>query len=158
MAAQIAISEFEARRVERTLHTLYLGQFRRGEAIHVAGSCEGNWLSVLWELADSDRRSVYAVEVRVDLHAQRLRERQAIDLLYDFLGERFGEHLRDREPFTGQDWEAIEFAGVTVFARGQMRSDAAEAAADDILHADALERSRALGDGAVPDEPGRPGA
>ena len=158
MAARTVISEFEARRVERMLLSLFAGRLRRGEAFRIEGSCEGNWLSVQWELADDDRRSVYAVEARVDLHAQRLRERQAIDLIYDLLGERFGEHLGDREPFTGLEWEAIDFAGATVFARGQMRSDVAEAAADAILHADALERSRAMEDGDPDDVPEDPGA
>ena len=159
MAAREVISEFEARRVERTLRSLFAGRWRRDEAIAVSGSCEGNWLAVIWELADAARTCVYAVEARVDLQAQRLRERQAIDLLYDLLGERYGEHLVDREPFSGPDWEEVQFADKVVFLRGQIVSDAAQASADAILHADALDRSRAaLQTEQAPDDPVTSGA
>lgn len=143
------ISEFEARRVERMLRELYLGKLRRGETIHVSGGQEGDWLSVRWELTSADRRFVYPVEARVDLRKQRLRVREAVDLLYDLLGAEFEEHLRgDRSPFTGPEWEAIDFATKQVFLRGQIRNDAAESAGSEVLDADALIRSRALAEAA----------
>lgn len=146
------ISEFEARRVQRMLGDLYLGKLRRGEAIQVSGTQDGDWLCVRWELASTDRTFVYPVEAKVDLRRQNLRLRQAVDLLYDLLGAEFDEHLRgDRSPFTGPEWEAVEFEGRQVFLRGQIRNDHAEQAGRTLLDQDALARSRALT--AAPSEP-----
>lgn len=129
------ISEFEARRVERMLRELYAGKLRRDETLRVlGGSVHGGWLSVTWELANSGRSFVYPVEVRVDLASQGLRERQAVDLLYDFLGAQFDAFLSaDREQFSGPNWEEVEFAGKKLFTRGQFLSEAAELAADSLI-------------------------
>jgi hypothetical protein len=139
------VSEFEARRVERMLRELYLGKLKRGETLQVSGTQEGDWLCVRWELASADRTFVYPVEAKVDLRRQKLRVPQAVDLLYDLLGAEFDEHLRgDRSPFTGPEWEAVDFEGREVFLRGQIRNDLAENAGRSLLDVDALARSRAL--------------
>jgi len=144
MAEQELISEFEVRRVERMLAALYSGKLRRGEAVHVVGGgVEAGWVSVRWELADADRSRVYPVEARVKL-TPALRERKAVDLLYDLLAVQFTEHLVQREPFTGPGWEEVDFEGVPVFLRGQMQGESAESAASQLLESDAFDRSRAL--------------
>lgn len=140
------ISPFEARRVERLLASLHSGRVRPGEAVRVLGAThESGWVSMRWELADARRTQVYPVEARVQLQGHRMREREAVELLYDLLGARFDEHLDDdRQPFTGPEWEELEFAGQRVFLRGQMLGEAAEAAGSALLGADAVARSRAL--------------
>ncbi|MBM4342058.1 MAG: hypothetical protein FJ100_01580 [Deltaproteobacteria bacterium] len=126
------VSEFEARRVERMLRDLWPGLLGRDETLRVLwGRLQAGWVAVCWELADAGRKAVYAVETRVELKSQDLRERQAIDLLYDFLGTQFEDHLRHgREPFTGPNWEQVEFAGKAIFTRGQVWGEAAERAGD----------------------------
>ena len=154
MAAREVIGEFEARRIERMLHELFLGRLRRDERISVSASVEADWLSMRWELADAERKRVYPVEARVDLKREKLRERQAVDLLLDLLGERFDEHLReDRDPFTGPDWEEIDFTGRRVFLRGQICAEAVEVRATALLEADALNRSRPQGPLSSSEEP-----
>ena len=142
---ETVIGEFEARRVERTLRQLYAGRLRPDETLTVAGERDGDWLCVTWRLADTAGRFVYPVEARVDLKQQRLRQTEAVDLLYDLLGMLFTDCLRDdRAPFTGPEWETIDFEGRQVYLRGQQINRAAEDAASALLSADAVARSREL--------------
>lgn len=137
------IGEFEARRVERTLRQLYAGRLRPDETLTVAGERDGDWLCVTWRLADAGERFVYPVEARVDLKQQRLRQAEGVDLLYDLLGMLFTDCLRDdRAPFTGPEWEAVDFEGRQIYLRGQQINRAAEEAASALLSADAVARSR----------------
>lgn len=140
------ISEFESRRVQRFLRDLFLGKMRLDEEIAVTGDVDGHWLRIHWEFANATRTLVYGVDARVDTRAERLREREAIDLLYDLLGAQFDEFLTTRDPFTGANWEEAEFAGKKVWLRGQIYNDSAENSATSLLDADAAERSRALAD------------
>ena len=80
---ETVIGEFEARRVERMLRGLYVAWLRDDETLQVSGERDGDWLCVCWRLADASGRFVYPVEARVDLRAQRLRLREAVDLLKD---------------------------------------------------------------------------
>lgn len=132
------VSEFEARRVERMLRELWPGLLARDETLRVLwGRLQAGWVGVCWELADAGRKKVYAVEVRVELKSQDLRERQAVDLLYDLLGAQFEDHLRHgREPFTGPNWEMVEFAGKVIHTRGQVLGEAAEQAGDRLIDGD----------------------
>lgn len=141
MAKQL-VSEFEARRVERMLRALWPGLLAANETLTVqSGTLEAGWLAMRWELADAARLHVYPVEVRVDLAKQKLREQQAIELVYDFLGAEFDGYFRlGREPFTGPKWEAVEFAGKELFCRGQLRAEAVELRATALLDADRLGR------------------
>jgi hypothetical protein len=142
--AHSIISEFEARRVERFLRELYVGKLRRNEALTVSGTLDGQWLAVRWQLRNEAATLQYDVDARVDVKINKLRERDAVDLLYDLLGEQFGEFLTNREPFTGSNWEMVEFAGKQVWLRGQLVNEDAELRGSDILHADAVVRSREL--------------
>ncbi|MSQ82255.1 MAG: hypothetical protein EXR77_04960 [Myxococcales bacterium] len=137
------ISEFEARRVERMVNGWWLGLLRNDETLRVlGGDLQAGWLAVRWELANTTRTWVYRVEVRADLKVQDLRERQAIDLIYDFLGAQFDDFLRQgREQFTGPDWEQVDFADKQLFTRGQIESEAAEAAGTRLLHQPAITES-----------------
>ena len=128
--AQSVISEFESRRVARFLRELYAGKLRPDETLEVSGSREGEWLAVRWELQNAAETRHYVVDARVDLRIQRLREREAVDLLYDFLGVQFAEFLTTGEPFTGLNWERVEFAGKALWLRGQVLNPAAERAGD----------------------------
>ena len=139
---ETVIGEFEARRVERMLRGLYAAWLRDDETLLVSGERDGDWLCVCWRLADANGRFVYPVEARVDLRAQRLRLREAVDLLYDLLGLLVGDCLREeRTPFTGPEWESVEFEGKQIFLRGQQINLAAEAAASTLLTTDAVARS-----------------
>jgi hypothetical protein len=74
-----------------------------------------------------------------------------VDLLYDLLGAQFDEFLQTRDPFTGSNFEMVEFAGKQVWLRGQIVNQAAEERGSAILDEDAVVRSRELRD--APDEP-----
>lgn len=142
--AHSIISEFEARRVERFLRDLYAGKLRQDETLTVTGTLDGQWLAVRWELRNERATLDYGVDARADLKANRMREREAVDLLYDLLGEQFGEFLTSRDPFSGSNWEMIEFAGKQVWLRGQMVNRDAEGRGTELLDADAVVRSREL--------------
>lgn len=146
MAQQEVIGEFEARRVSRMLARLFIGRMRRDEAIGVSGWRDDTWLCVRWELARADRSRVYPVQARIDLKRSGLRVTQARDLLYDFLGQFFDAYLRGgREPFSGPRWEAVDFAGHTLFVCGQELDEAAEQAAEALLEQAARSGSPADG-------------
>lgn len=142
MAVREVVSEFEARRVERAVREALRGLLRADETLRVVhGEAEAGWLTVVWELADATRRWVYRVEVRTAIDdgtvrarglpnatAERLpREREAVDLIYDFLASEFEACLRDdRRPFTGPRWEEVAFDRWTLHTRGQVINEAAE--------------------------------
>ncbi len=137
MADRELVSEFEARRVERMLRSLWPGLLAQDEALRVISGIElAGWVHVVWELADEGRRKVYRVEARTDRRGQGLKERAAVELLYDLLAGQFEEHLRsERRPFTGARWEQVDFAGRAVFLRGQMIDESSEAQAARLLAA-----------------------
>ncbi len=151
--AHSIVSEFEARRVERFLRELYAGKLRRDESLTVTGTLDGQWLAVRWELNNARATLAYGVDARADLKANRLREREAVDLLYDLLGEQFGEFLTSRDPFTGANWEQVEFAGKQVWLRGQIVNQDAEQHGTALLDDDAVVRSRALAQETLDVEP-----
>ena len=148
MAREI-VSEFEARRVQRMVGDLLARWLRPGERLAIAATEEAGWVSMRWELATDARDRVYLVDVRVDLRKEKLRERAAVDLLYDFFGAQFEAYVRDREPFSGPDWEEVTFEGHTLHLRGQESGERAEVRADALLVADAYVRSRDLAAAAV---------
>lgn len=137
MADRELVSEFEARRVERTLRSLWPGLLAANETLRVISGVEqAGWVHVVWELADAARRSVYRVEARIDRRGQGIKERAAVELLYDLLGAQFEDHLRsERRPFTGARWEQVDFAGRPVFLRGQMVDESSESQAAQLLAA-----------------------
>ncbi len=149
--AHSIISEFEARRVERFLRELYAGKLRRDESLGVSGTLDGQWLSIRWELRNASATLDYGVDARVDVKQNKLREREAVDLLYDLLGAQFDEFLQTRDPFTGSNFEMVEFASKQVWLRGQIVNQDAEARGSAILDDDAVQRSRELA--AEPSEP-----
>ena len=129
------ISEFEARRTQRMLSRLFLGQLEHDEVITVSGWLEGDWVCVRWELANAARSFVYPVDCRVDSKRHKLRQAAAKDLLMDFLGHFVGLFLKDRsEPFTGPKWESVQFAETELWLRGQVRDERADSDGDQMLH------------------------
>lgn len=131
------VGEFEARRVERMLRQLYGGKLAREESLRVcSGTRTHEWVEVVLEWANQARTHVYQVEARVSVKTERLRDREAVELLYDLLAAQFDDLLSgDRQPFTGPKWEGVQFAGHTVFLRGQVRNEAAESTATALLDA-----------------------
>lgn len=140
MADRELVSEFEARRVERMLRSLWPGLLGGNEALRVISGVElAGWVHVVWELADAPRRRVYRVEARIDRRGQGLKDRAAVELLYDLLGAQFEDHLRsERRPFTGARWEQVDFAGRPVFLRGQIVDESSETLAGQLLAAAAV--------------------
>ncbi|MBI5609617.1 MAG: hypothetical protein HY902_12160 [Deltaproteobacteria bacterium] len=142
MATKELVSEFEARRVERMLRGAWPGLLAVGEELRVlSGVLDSGWVAVTWQLADAERKNVYTVEVRVALGTPKqpgLREREAVELLYDFLAAQFEDMLRDeRRPFSGPRWEEVDFAGHTLHLRGQMVDEQRENAASTLIDASA---------------------
>lgn len=139
MAVRELVSEFEARRVERMLRGLWPGLLRADEQLRVLRGVEqAGWVEVSWELADQARQRVYRVDARVQRQGPGrgagLRDREAVELLYDLLAAQFEDHLRgDRQPFSGPRWEEVDFAGHKVFLRGQILDEASESRAGDLL-------------------------
>jgi hypothetical protein len=145
MPAREVVGEFEARRVERMLRELLRGLLRSDEQLRVLrGVAEAGWLTVQWELADDARRWVYCVEVRTAIADGTARgpglgspssgrlpqEREAVDLVFDFLASEFEACLRDeRRPFTGPRWEEVAFDRWTLHTRGQVVNETAESQA-----------------------------
>lgn len=131
------IGTFEANRVERMLRQVLGGKLARDETLRVvSGTKTQEWIEVVFEWANASRTTVYRVDARVSVKANRLRDRQAVELLYDLLGAQFDEMLGgDRQPFTGPKWEQVEFGTYSVFVRGQVRNEAAEASASALIDA-----------------------
>lgn len=119
------------------MRSLWPGLLGPAEALRVLSGVElAGWVHVVWELADAPRRWVYKVEARVDRRGQGLKDRQAVELLYDLLAAQFEDHLRnDRRPFTGARWEQVEFAGKPVFLRGQIVDESSETTAAELIAA-----------------------
>lgn len=159
MPATALISEFEARRVARMLDKLFLGRLKRGEAFEVSGDVDASWVGVRWVLQTPDAGFAYAVDARVARRSGNLRDDDLKELLYDLLGHLFDGYVKGalREPFTGPEWEEIDFVGHRVWLRGQERSPRAEAQADALLdagaRADAMAARRAARDPAAACEP-----
>ena len=156
--AHSIISEFEARRVERFLRELYVGKLRRDETLSVTGTLDGQWLAVRWDLQNERKTLHYGVDARVDVKANKLREREGVELLYDLLGAQFEDFLKTRDPFTGSNWEMVEFATKEVWLRGQMINRDAELRGSELLDADAVVRSRELAEEPVTIEPDETGS
>lgn len=117
------------------LGRLFLGQLQHDERIAVSGWLEGDWICVRWEIANSSRSFVYPVDCRVDAKRLKLRQNDAKDMLFDFLGHFVGLFFKDRsEPFTGPKWESVTFAGKELWVRGQVRDERAESSGDKMLH------------------------
>ncbi len=140
MATKELVSEFEARRVERTLRAAWPGLLAPDEQLRVlSGTLESGWVAVTWQLADATRKNVYAVEVRVALGTPKqpgLREREAVELLYDFLAMQFEDMLRgERRPFSGPRWEEIDFANQKLHLRGQFVDEHRENVASELIEA-----------------------
>ncbi len=120
---------------------------------------DASWVGVHWVLQTPDAGFAYAVDARVARRSGQLRDDDLKELLYDLLGHLFDGYVKGpiREPFTGPEWEEVDFVGHRVWLRGQERSPRAEAQADALLDAGARADAAAARDAArrvaAPDEP-----
>lgn len=93
---------------------------------------EGDEAVVALTLRSDDRTSVYKMEAVIQRSKyQAMTEAQAIDLSLDFLDWYLGEFFReDRDAFLPLDWKAHRFGDVDVLARGDLRNELLDDAAD----------------------------
>ncbi len=130
------VGEFEARRVQRMLAKLLVGKLGQHEAIAVSGWRDGDWACVRWEVANADRSFCYPIDARVDVRTHRMREADAKDVLYDFLGHFVTVWLAEREqPFTGPKWEAVDFMDRKLWVRGQIVNERDDRRATELIAA-----------------------
>lgn len=83
-------------------------------------------------LRSDDRTHVYTMEaVILREKYPALSELQAVDIALDFLDWYVGEYLReDRDAFLPLDWKAHQFGDLEVMARGELRNEFLDDAAD----------------------------
>lgn len=93
---------------------------------------EGDEAVVCLTLRSDDRTSVYKMEAVIQRSKyQAMTEAQAIDLALDFLDWYLGEYFReDRDAFLPLDWKPHRFGDVEVLARGDLRNELLDDAAD----------------------------
>lgn len=139
------LGTFEARRIERMLARLFLGRLRPDEELVVSGRRDRDWLAVQFCLARRDRSLVYRVDARVARRSRKLDDESLKNVLLDLLGHLFDGYLaKVREPFTGPNWESIDFDGHVVWLQGQELDERAEAQGRGMLDADAAAFGREL--------------
>lgn len=145
MVTHVLISAFEARRVARMLRALFAGKLRPDEEFVISGEVDATWVGVRFELRAVSGAFSYPVEARVARRSGGLRDGDLKEALFDLLGHLFEGYLteRPRVPFTGVEWEEVDYAGHKVWLRGQERDPRSEQDADRLLADAALAEARA---------------
>ena len=139
------LGTFEARRVERMLARLFLGRLRQDEELTVSARRDRDWLALQFCLARLDRSLVYRVDARVARKSRKLDDETLKHMLLDLLGHLFDGYLaRVREPFTGPNWESVDYEGHVVWLQGQELDERAETQGRGLLDADASTFGREL--------------
>jgi hypothetical protein len=108
------------------------GAALRGERFELDATREDGDVVVRLTLRSDDRTHVYAMEAVVlrDKYPALL-ESQATDLALDFLDWYVGEYLREeRDAFLPLDWKPHQFGDLEVMARGEVRNEFLDDAAD----------------------------
>ncbi len=147
------LGTFEARRIERMLGRLFLGRLRPDEAISVSGRRDRDWLALQFCLARADKSLVYRVDARVARRSRKLDDETLKQVLLDLLGHLFDGYLgRVREPFTGQNWESVDYEGHVIWLQGQELDERAEGMGRGLLDADAAAFGRQLAAAAQADD------
>lgn len=119
---------------QKVLHTLTErhGSALRSEQFELDVVKEGDDAVVKLTLRSFDRTHVYAMEAAVrreQYHAMTVAA--AIDVALDFLDWYLGEYFReDRDAFLPLDWKPYRFGDIEVMARGEVRNEFLDEAAD----------------------------
>lgn len=93
---------------------------------------EGDEAVVCLTLRNDARTSVYKMEAAIErAKYQAMTEPQAIDICVDFLDWYVGEYFReDRDAFLPLDWKPHRYGDVEILARGDLRNEFLDDAAD----------------------------
>lgn len=118
-------------RVLSLLHERHAGSLKR-ERFELDVRREGDEAIVCLTLRSEDRTHVYKMEAAIErAKYQAMTEPQAIDICLDFLDWYVGEYFReDRDAFLPLDWKPHRFGDVEVLARGDVRNEFLDDAAD----------------------------
>lgn len=142
---RVFLGDFEARRIERMLGKLHLGRLGKDEVFEVSGSRDRDWLAVQFCLARGDRSLVYRVDARVARKSSRLTDDGLKTMLIDLLGHCFEGYLKaPREPFSGPNWESVDYEGHVIWLQGQEVNERAEVLGRSMLDDDAPALGRTL--------------
>lgn len=108
------------------------GQSLRSERFELEARREGDEAVVKLVLRSNDNTSVYTMEAAVESSKYpALTEAQAVDITLDFLDWYVGEYLREeREALLPLDWKSMRFGDLDVMARGDLRNEFLDDAAD----------------------------
>jgi hypothetical protein len=104
----------------------------RQETFELEVHREGDEAVVRLTLRSEDRTDVYQMEAAIERAKYRaMTEAQAIDICLDFLDWYVGEYFREeRDVFLPLDWQPHRFGDVEVLARGELRNELLDDAAD----------------------------
>lgn len=104
----------------------------RNEHFELDARKEGDEAVVSLTLRNDDRTSVYKMEAAIErAKYPAMSEPQAIDICVDFLDWYVGEYFReDRDAFLPLDWKPHRYGDVEILARGDMRNEFLDEAAD----------------------------
>ncbi|MFO0751100.1 MAG: hypothetical protein U1F43_36310 [Myxococcota bacterium] len=108
------------------------GSMLRSETFDLDAHREGDDAVVTLTLKTHDRTNVYEMEaaVRRELYAAMTLP-QAVDVALDFLDWYLGEYFREgRDAFLPLDWKPFRFGDLEVMARGELRNEFLDEAAD----------------------------
>lgn len=130
MAKPLITPEYRTR-VLALLHERHAGSLR-DERFELEVRKEGDEAVVRLTLRSNDRTQVYWMEAAIEREKyQAMTEIQAIDVCLDFLDWYVGEYFReDRDAFLPLDWKPHRYGDVEVLARGELRNELLDDAAD----------------------------
>lgn len=130
MAKPLITPEYQAR-VLALLHERHAASLR-DERFEIEVRKEGDGVVVRLVLRSRDRTHVYWMEAAIEREKyQAMTEAQGIDLCLDFLDWYLGEYFReDRDAFLPLDWKPHRYGDVEVLARGEVRNELLDDAAD----------------------------
>lgn len=108
------------------------GSALRRERFELEVRREGDEAVVCLTLRRDDRTQVYTMEAAIERAKYRaMSQAQAIDICLDFLDWYLGEYFREeRDLFLPLDWKPHRFGDVEVLARGELRNEFLDDAAD----------------------------
>ena len=104
----------------------------KDETLTVSAQMDGSNVVANLVLAKRDRTYVYDMNAAVDSEDRRLRSvDEALDLVIDFLDWYLGEYFKEsREILLPLDWQPHQFGDYEVLARGDVRNEILDDAAD----------------------------
>ncbi|MBL8784104.1 MAG: hypothetical protein JNJ59_04300 [Deltaproteobacteria bacterium] len=125
------------------------GSSLRDERFELDARREGEEAVVRLVLRSNDNTNVYTMEAAIESSKYpALTEAQAVDITLDFLDWYVGEYFREeRDALLPLDWKSMRFGDLDVMARGDVRNEFLDDAADAWLrgeHEDVQKKLAAL--------------